>query len=135
MEDIKRDDWCFACGLKNPFGLKMEFYWEGEDYLCRFTPRKEHQGYDEIMHGGLVSTLLDEVMGRSLYIQKIEAVTARLEVRYRQPTPIGQELVIRGQMIEKRGKIWRLAANIMLPDGTVTAEAIATMMVRNREVK
>ena len=135
MEEIKRDDWCFACGLKNPFGLKMEFYWEGEDYLCRFTPRKEHQGYDEIMHGGLVSTLLDEVMGRSLYIQKIEAVTARLEVRYRQPTPIGQELVIRGQMIEKRGKIWRLAANIMLPDGTVTAEAIATMMVRNREVK
>ena len=135
MEDIKRDDWCFACGLKNPFGLKMEFYWEGEDYLCRFTPRKEHQGYDEIMHGGLVSTLLDEVMGRSLYIQKIEAVTARLEVRYRQPTPIGQELVIRGQMIEKRGKIWRLAANITLQDGTVTAEANATMMVRNREVK
>ena len=135
MEDIKRDDWCFACGLKNPFGLKMEFYWEGEDYLCRFTPRKEHQGYDEIMHGGLVSTLLDEVMGRSLYIQKIEAVTARLEVRYRQPTPIGQELVIRGQMIEKRGKIRRLAANITLPDGTVTAEANATMMVRNREVK
>ena len=135
MEDIKRDDWCFACGLKNPFGLKMEFYWEGEDYLCRFTPGKEHQGYDEIMHGGLVSTLLDEVMGRSLYIQKIEAVTARLEVRYRQPTPIGQELVIRGQMIEKRGKIWRLAANITLPDGTVTAEANATMMVRNREVK
>ena len=135
MEEIKRDDWCFACGLKNPFGLKMEFYWEGEDYLCRFTPRKEHQGYDEIMHGGLVSTLLDEVMGRSLYIQKIEAVTARLEVRYRQPTPIGQELLIRGQMIEKRGKIWRLAAHITLPDGTVTAEANATMMVRNREVK
>ncbi|MCP6651998.1 hotdog fold thioesterase, partial [Klebsiella pneumoniae] len=87
-------------------------------YLTNFTAGPEHQGYDGIMHGGLISTLLDEIMARYLYAQCLTAVTAKLEVRFRQPTPIREKLTISGWITSKRGKMVELAAKITLPDGT-----------------
>ena len=52
---------CFACGIENPIGLKLKFYTDGEDRcIAHFHPRPAHQGYPGQVHGGLVSTLLDE---------------------------------------------------------------------------
>ncbi len=60
----KEYTWCFACGKDNPIGLKMEFTMDAEECVAYFTPRQEHQSYDGRMHGGLISVLLDEIMGR-----------------------------------------------------------------------
>ena len=59
----KEYTWCFACGKDNPIGLKMEFTMDAEECVAYFTPRQEHQSYDGRMHGGLISVLLDEIMG------------------------------------------------------------------------
>ncbi len=127
------NDCCFACGPRNPIGLKLTFREENDTYLSTFTPGPEHQGYNGIMHGGLVSTLLDEIMARYLYAKGLTAVTAKLEVRFRHPTPIGQALSISGWITGQRGKMYELAGKITLPDGTVTAEGKATVAVKGDE--
>ena len=101
----KEYNWCFACGEENPKGLHMQFEWIDEVcYQAVFTAGVEHQSYNGLVHGGIISTLLDEVMGGYVY-QKTgrPAFTARLEVRYRQPTPIGVPVTV-GAVLEKQRK-------------------------------
>lgn len=126
----ERNQWCFACGRQNPIGLKLEFTEQNDKYIATFMAGPEHQGYDNIVHGGIVSTLLDEITARYIYHKGHNAVTARLEIRYRHPTPIGQLLTITGWVTKQRGPLFELAGQIELPDGTVTAEAKATVVVR-----
>jgi len=127
MEPINQ--WCFACGKENPIGLRLEFREVEESYMTTFTPRPEHQGYDGIMHGGLVSTLLDEVMARYIYAKGYNAVTARLDVRFKKPTPIGELLTVTAKIAGKRGNMYEVVGEITLPDGTITAQGKATVAV------
>ena len=123
------NQWCFACGPANPIGLKLRFEEKEETYTATFIAGPEHQGYDGIVHGGLVSTLLDEAMARYIYARGVNAVTARLEVRFRQPTPIGQPLTVAAKIAGKTRNIYELTADIRLPDGSVTAEGKAKVAV------
>lgn len=124
-----RNQWCFACGSLNPIGLKLQFREENHTYFSSFTPGPEHQSYDGIVHGGIISTLLDEITAGYIFAKGLKAVTARLEVRFRQPTPIGVRLTVEGKVASQRGKLYEMAGTVKLPDGTVTAEAKATIMV------
>ena len=123
------NDWCFACGRQNPCGLKLEFEERNETYISHFTGEAQHQGYDGIMHGGIVGTLLDEIMARYVFAKGFNAVTARLEVRYIKPTPIGVPLLIKGRITRVKGRLYETAGVIELPDGTVTAEGTAKVYV------
>lgn len=127
MEPVNQ--WCFACGKDNPIGLRLMFMENVDSYSTTFTAGPEHQGYDGIVHGGLVSTILDEVMARYIYAKGFNAVTARLEVRFRQPTPIGKLLTVIAKIVSQRGKLYELKGQVILPDGTVTAEGKATVAV------
>lgn len=124
-----QNEWCFACGRLNPCGLKLEFEEQDDTYITHFTGAAPHQGYDGIMHGGIVSTLLDEIMTRYIYAKGVTAVTARLEIRYLKPTPIGVPLLIKGRITKNKGRIYETAGTIELPDGTVTAEGNAKVFV------
>jgi acyl-coenzyme A thioesterase PaaI-like protein len=128
-ERDERNEWCFACGPKNPFGLKLSFREQDDTYISEFTGQPQHQGYDGIMHGGIVSTLLDEIMARYLYAKGMNAVTARLEVRYNKPTPIGVPLLIKGRITKSKGRLYETEGTIELPDGTVTAQGTAKVFV------
>lgn len=128
MSFDERNQWCFACGRENPIGLKLTFREDGDKYIAQFRPGPEHQSYDGIVHGGIISTLLDEIMARYPYAKGLNTVTARLEVRYRKPTPIGQDLTVTGWVTKRRGKMIELAGSVALPDGTVTAEGKATVI-------
>lgn len=125
----RADDWCFACGRKNPIGLKLNFREENGIYITEFKPGPEHQSYNGIVHGGIISTLLDEVMVRYLYSLGHHAVTARLEIRYRRPTPVNRTLTVTGWIVKERGKLYEMTGKIVLPDGSVTAEGKATVAV------
>jgi uncharacterized protein (TIGR00369 family) len=123
------NDWCFACGKLNPIGLKLTFAEEGNVYVARFTPGIEHQSYDGTIHGGIIATLLDEVMGRYLYATEgRNVVTAKLETRFRKPTPVGQELTIRGWIVKQRGKVIEMEGTVATADGTITAEGKAMLV-------
>lgn len=114
---------CFVCGLENPIGLRLFFYTDDEGRcIAHFRPKPEHQGYPGYLHGGIISTLLDETMGRVLTLHNIWAVTGRLEVQFRKPVPLDQELTIIGELTRHRSRSYEARGEIRLPDGTVLAE-------------
>ena len=123
------DNYCFACGLDNPYGLKLDFRIEGDAFVTETTLAREYQSYTGVAHGGIVSTLLDEAMGGYLVALGEKAVTGRLSVRYRHPTPIGERLRIEGKIEARRAHIVKMKAIVALEDGTVTAEGTAEMAV------
>ncbi|MDU2063594.1 MAG: PaaI family thioesterase [Sporomusaceae bacterium] len=129
----EENDWCFACGRQNPIGLHLEFTEEDNVYKTIFVGQKEHQGYDGILHGGIISTLLDEATARYIYAKGMKALTARLEVRFRAPTPIGEPLTVTGRIVKVKGKMYELLGKIQLADGTVTAEGKTTVIVLKDE--
>lgn len=124
---------CFACGELNPQGLKLKFCREGEVLYALFTPREVHQGYPGIMHGGLTSTLLDEVMSNSIICKGLAVVTARLEVRFRQGIPLHQPIRVEAWVTGKKQRAVDTEARILLADGQVAAEAKARFMIRKEE--
>jgi acyl-coenzyme A thioesterase PaaI-like protein len=114
---------CFVCGIENPIGLKLRFYTDDEGRcLARFQPRPEHQGFPGQLHGGISTTLLDEVMGRVLLHQDVWAMTGRLEPKFSRPVPLDQELTIIGELTRNRARAYEARGEIQLADGTVLVE-------------
>jgi acyl-coenzyme A thioesterase PaaI-like protein len=122
------DNRCFACGSENPIGLKLEFRFEGDDYLTSLEVRPEYQGWTGVMHGGLMATALDEVMARLLWEKDVNAITGRLNIRYHQAVPIGERLEIRGRITKHRPPAIETTAEARTADGTLVAEARAVSM-------
>lgn len=122
------DGMCFACGPYNPIGLKMKF--ELRDGICRtsFLPGNEHQGWNGYMHGGLISTILDEVMAQWLWKQGIKAMTAEMTTRFIKPVPVGTEVSAEASLIYKKRRYIELAAKVELPGGEVAARAKAKFL-------
>jgi acyl-coenzyme A thioesterase PaaI-like protein len=119
--------WCYACGDLNPLGLQLKFRMEGDWAIADFTARREHQGYPGYVHGGLVSTLLDEAMGWATYGKNIWAVTGRLETRYRGIVPTGEPLQVRAVITRDRGRTLDVTAELTDAQGKVLAEATGLM--------
>ncbi len=90
---------CIVCGMENPFGLKATFYeLDDQSVASEVVFHAEHQSYPDRTHGGMISTLLDEIMGRALWINEPETfgVTTTMSVTYRRPVPYGVKLKARG---------------------------------------
>jgi len=123
---------CFLCGRQNPVGLKLDFY-EDEDsgkVRVEFTVPDEYQGYPGVVHGGIVAAVLDETSGRAVMVGGSDEdlmATLKLSVRYRRPTPTETPLIAVGWVERMGGAGARVAGEIRLPDGTVTAECEATL--------
>jgi acyl-coenzyme A thioesterase PaaI-like protein len=117
---------CLVCGLENTLGLFTRFYeTETGEVVALATGRDEHQGYPGRMHGGIITALLDETIGRGIMINNPDAwgVTAELNVRYKKPVPLEEEIKIVGRIEEDRGKVFTGSGEIVLQDGTVAATA------------
>lgn len=126
------DEYCFACGEKNPIGLHLSFNFDGERIFTKKILPKEFQGYDGTAHGGILSTMLDETMCKFISAKYNEkAVTGRLEIRYKYPTPVNQELKITAWQENQRKNIISMRATVETLDGTVTAEATAKFALVN----
>jgi uncharacterized protein (TIGR00369 family) len=112
--------------MENPIGLKLFFYEQANGSLqAQFTPRPEHQGYPGILHGGIITALLDEAMGRVSMATGREQwmMTAKLELRFLKPVPIGQPLTVSAR-IEKLSRVGMSArGEIRLSDDSVAVEA------------
>ena len=107
---------------------------ELNDECCKayFTPRKEHQSYTGRMHGGLVCVLLDEVTGNYLYCKEGKpAYTAKMEIRYRQPLRIDEEVICTGWEKRRKGNMVEMLGKIERLDGTVLAESTSKMMIKD----
>lgn len=124
------DSYCFACGEKNPIGLHLTFDFDGEKITAKKILPREFEGYEGAVHGGIISTMLDETMCKFIGAKYNErALTARLEVRYKFPTPIEREVKITAWQENQRKNIITMCAMVETLDGTITAEATAKFAV------
>ena len=126
--DLRDNGMCFACGPKNPIGLKLEFAFEDGKYVARFTPRPEHQGFEGITHGGILSTALDEAMARLVYQKGCRAVTAEMRIRLRKPAPTGKELTVSGWITSETHRMIECAAEARDAGGELIAEAVGRLV-------
>jgi acyl-coenzyme A thioesterase PaaI-like protein len=125
---------CFVCGPDNPAGMRIVF--RLEEGLCKaqYTPTKFQCGFDGVTHGGIIFSLLDDVMANRLFLQGERAYTAKCEIRYREPAMIGRSLLLEGELLSRRGRRAQLAGRVLHPDDDrVLAEAAATFIVVNDE--
>lgn len=129
--ELQGDDYCFGCGAANPEGLRLRFdVDEGRRSAeATFTPRPEHQGYTGVTHGGIIATLLDEAMLKLCWELGIPAVTARLEVELKRPAPVGEELRVRGWIVDDKGKLVEAEAEITNFREEVVAAGRSTAVV------
>ena len=133
LKEIEKDikyGMCFACGEENPVGLHLHFFWIPNGVMAFFTPKPEHQSYNGRMHGGLITVLLDEIMGNYLFKKEgVPAYTARIDLRFRTPIQIGTTIRCEGHEVKRKGRLVVMEGVIINPDGTVAAEATSTLML------
>ena len=124
---------CFGCGQDNPIGLKLKFNWDGKIASAQFTPDKLHQGWSRLVHGGIITVLLDEAMAYAALFYGVNTVTANMQAKFRHPAPIDKPLFITGSVINKTRRLVETRATVSLIDGTLIAEGTATQFIINTE--
>ena len=93
-----------------------------------FVASPVFQGWDGIVHGGILSTLLDEAMANLVYELGFHAVTASMEIKFKKPAPILEPLLVYGEVTEVSRRLIRAKARIAKNDGTILAVGISTFM-------
>ena len=124
---IYDDDHCFVCGRDNTSGLGLSPEADGGSAVIQWTPPKVYQGYSDVLHGGLVSTLCDEAMAYAVKSLVGDAVTARMEVRFSRPVATAVPLEVRAEVTESRRRTVTAEARI-LQEGEVRATASGTFV-------
>lgn len=126
---LQGDNKCFVCGKENPGGLQLDFSINREDesITAEFEPAKIYQGFVDIIHGGIISTVLDEAMVKLAFELGINAVTAKMEIKFRRPVAPGEKLKITGRLI-KKDKKWVSAEAMASKDGAIVAQAKGLLM-------
>jgi acyl-coenzyme A thioesterase PaaI-like protein len=118
---------CMVCGRDNPWSLKARFYeLEGDELLGVFAMQEIHQSYPGRVHGGVVTAMLDETIGRAVALgdPTVFGVTVELNVKFRKPVPIDPELRVLARITtDPTRRLYEGTGEIVLPDGTVVAEA------------
>ncbi len=115
---------CFACGEDNPIGLKLKPTYNGEEVRADFTPGELHQGWDNVTHGGILYTLLDEITAYAILCQGIDfGVTAKSEVRFKHIAPTNEPIQISGRVTKATKRLMETSGVLKLRDGTIIAEA------------
>lgn len=130
------DGFCFVCGPKNPIGLKLDFSFDGKTIKTEFKPRKEHQGYFNIVHGGIIATLLDEAMVKLAIAMDMPAVTAQMDVRLRKALNVGEKITISAEILKETRKTLEAYAKAVTSDGVLAADATGKLVkVSNLKTK
>lgn len=118
---------CMVCGRDNPLSLKARFYdLDGGELLGVFDVREVHQSYPGRVHGGVVTAMLDESIGRAMAAGDATAfgVTVELNVKFRKPVPISPDLRVLARVTtDPTKRLYEGTGEIVLEDGTVAAEA------------
>jgi len=121
---------CFVCGENNPNGLRLSFEIDKEKKTLKttFLPGPVFQGYDGVVHGGIISTLLDEAMAKLSYELGYNTVTASLEIRFKKAAPILEPLHVYGEITEVKQRLVKARARVTKEDGTILAVATSTLL-------
>ena len=121
---------CFVCGPGNPIGLGVAFELDGDVCRGEFTPAPEHMGYDQVTHGGIVFSLLDDVMANWVWLRGERCFTARAEIRYRSELRVGTPIRLEGRCIKRKGHLAQMEGRLIRKsDDYVVAQAFGAFMI------
>ena len=127
-------DNCFVCGKKNEAGLKINFRMENNVCLGEYYGLQSHVGFGNIIHGGIIYTLLDDAMANWFYLQGAIGYTAKASIRYRSQMLVGDSGLITAQLVSKRSKVLSMKSSLSLFESkTVIAECEGTFMLSSSD--
>jgi acyl-coenzyme A thioesterase PaaI-like protein len=120
---------CFVCGQDNPHGLRILFQrQECGEMTAAWSPGSAWEGFRGVVHGGVVSTVLDEAMSKAVAATGSQALTAELRVRFRRHVTSGDAFLIRGWIVKQNKRLIETEATLTAPDGTEHAHAWASFL-------
>ncbi|MFW6256690.1 MAG: PaaI family thioesterase [Bacillota bacterium] len=129
-KNVQDNDMCFACGQKNPISLGLDFKVSGKNKVqAVFVPQKNFQGYIDIVHGGIISTVLDEAMSKVIIMTgECRAVTGEINVRFKTAAPVNQKYIVTGNLKKSYKKLFFTSAVLEDEEGKIYATAEAKFM-------
>ena len=127
---------CFVCGKDNPIGLNITFFRDQDKVRAEFIPESKHQGFKEIVHGGILFSILDEIMGRTAVIAKgVMTMTVEINIKYRKKALVGENIIFIAQMTKDLGRMIEAQAEARSEDGTLLIEAKGKFIVISKEMQ
>ncbi len=115
---------CFGCSPDNPAGLRLNFVDEGETITATWQPNPDFQGYNNLLHGGIQATLLDEIASWYVYVKlKTAGVTSKIEIKYRKPVYVTKgPVLLKASLIETRRNLADIRAELFDSDNQLCAQ-------------
>ena len=120
---------CFGCGSDNPIGLKLIYRIEGENVVTDFVPQEDHQGWPGITHGGIITSLLYEVMENYPYQNGIVAMMRGMETRFKRPISTGQKITAKSWLVKESGRMLKIGGSLTDDDDVLLAQGEADLLV------
>ena len=116
---------CFGCSPTNPYGLHMEFYKDGEEIVCQWKPDEHFQGFHDILHGGIQSTMMDEIASWVVFMKLDTAgVTYRLNTRFRKPVRLSKGVItLRAKLVSHQRSIATIEVALLDGEGQPCSES------------
>ncbi len=126
---------CFACGTENPIGLDLHFYREENSVCTDITLKKNYEGWENMAHGGIISTLIDETMSWTImFFKRMFFVTRKMEIKYVKPVLIGIPLRVKGRVVDTtRPPIIKTVAEIRDDKGGLLVKGAAEFVALSRD--
>jgi uncharacterized protein (TIGR00369 family) len=119
---LEDDAYCFACGRLNPQGLKLSFKTVSPGKVqTGFTALRVHQGYKDVVHGGIIATLLDEAMAHAAISSGSLAVTAAIEIRFKKPFRVGETALVEAAIEKENRGLFEASATLSVDGGLVAS--------------
>jgi uncharacterized protein (TIGR00369 family) len=126
---------CFACGELNEHGLHLRLHLEERRSWTEFVLDDRFEGWRGVTHGGIIATILDEVMAWALVAEDNWGVTARMTIDFKRPVPVGTSVRAEGWIVRNRRRLVDTAGQVMDANGTILATAEAVYVAANEERK
>lgn len=133
--EVRNDNKCFVCGSENPYGLHLDIHRDEEtrSAWAEIEVPEKFCGWEGIIHGGIISALLDEIMAYATFTHNQGGVTGEITVRFRKPLPANRKVRLEGHVESEKGRVL-FTAGVMLLDGEVIAEGNSKMVrLKNQE--
>ncbi|MEA1980311.1 MAG: PaaI family thioesterase [candidate division Zixibacteria bacterium] len=135
MKEILKYSGCFVCGDKNDNGLQAKFYYDGKEASTEIEASDNFEGYQKIYHGGIISTVLDEVMVKAILAKEIYAVTVEMTVRFHKPVRTGDKLFFKGRIVKNKGRVYFTEGEVKRTNGDILATASGKYIEAEDELK
>ena len=128
MKKLKTNN-CFVCGQDNPAGLHIDIE-DGERFSkAQWIVPQNYVGYDNVLHGGIMAAILDDMMAHATYSLGLDTLTVHIEMDYRSPSYVGDKLTLEGFLIERgEGRSIKVGGRILRGE-TLIAEGTGVMVI------